>query len=345
MNKNEQDFITYDVVKDAIDPTTKMPLVDSNGSTMERYNAFRNNKVDYDADSSIEAVVMYEKIFPFINQISEKSVCSQTGEYNKFGLKFELRNKEIDTGFSFRGDTMNTVATTNREYCRLINRLQPVNPHWTADEIKWPKEALEFIDAYHTPGNFWILPYIEGMSVNCARGIGAARDYFDLFLCAVYNYFLSLNRKEKEYDRITLKKILSENTVRLFEIYLNSFLRNDDADPEIYPLGSEKIKNNFRKNQLLGWKEFIDDNLLQDYVEVNEDGSYGAPKELWEGHFTTFNDTFYPYPITTNQFIEFWVNATSLIKKRGARIYAVLHSEEESLRTLTSDEKEYVIFK
>lgn len=329
MNKNKEDFVFYDVVSDAINPETGEALVNNQGSTMERYNAFRNNKVDYDADSSIEAVAMYEKSFPFINVVSPKSICTQKGDYNKYGLKFELRNKETDGGVSFRGDTINTVATSNREYIKLMNKLQPVNPHWSADDIDWPREALEFIDAYHTPGNFWILPYMEGISVNCDRGIGAAKDYSDLFLLAVYQYYLGINGRLGKYENINLRKVLNNkvNTVRFFEIYLKSFIKNEQEDIEIYPCGIDEILSEKAKNRISGWKEFIDNNFLQDYVEVDRYGNYGMPKELWKGHFDMFNATSFPYPKTEAEFIEFWTNALELIINRGGRIYETLHSE------------------
>lgn len=327
MNKNENDFVFYDVVGTAINPITMQPLVNMQGSTMEKYNAFRNNKIDYDADSSIEAVVMYEKIFPFVNEISRKSICPQKGGFNKYGLKYELANKEKGSGVSFRGDTLNTVATTNREYCKLINRLQPVNPHWSADDIDWPKEALEFIDVYHTPGNFWILPYIEGISVNCDRGIGAAKDYFDLFLLAIYQYYSCIEGRKVEYENINLIKVMNnkEKVVRFFEVYLKAFIMNKQETCTINPCGIDKIASKKDKNKVLGWNEFIENNYLQDYVEVDLEGNYGMPKELWCGHFDMFNSTLFPYPTTKSQFTEFWKNATEIIRKRGHRIYNVLH--------------------
>ena len=53
-----------------------------------------------------------------------------------------------------------------------------------------------------------------------------------------------------------------------------------------------------------GWNDFIEYNLLQDYVELNPVGSFGKPKELWRGHFT--GDVM---PKTMDEFKQFWKNA------------------------------------
>lgn len=59
MGKRENEFVEYDVVSSCIHPLTKAPLYCDSDSTMQKYNTFRTNEIDYDADASLEAVVAF----------------------------------------------------------------------------------------------------------------------------------------------------------------------------------------------------------------------------------------------------------------------------------------------
>ena len=86
--------------------------------------------------------------------------------------------------------------------------------------------------------------------------------------------------------------------------------------------GSEQVP---WKEELSEWDCFVEENLLQDYVFQEPDGSYGEPKELWEGHFTGDN-----VPKKKKDFMEFWENAVDRILRRSIRIYQKLQEVSQS---------------
>lgn len=338
MDRNELDFELYDVVTDCINPITGKSLVNFTDSSLDRYYAFRNNEIDYDADSSLEANIIYEKVFLFVNRLDKKVIRPQKdydGRYNRFGLKFELGEHGCTGGLSYRGDTMNSVATTNKAY------------YWSHKEIHgdkfiWPREALKLMDIYHTPGNFMVLPYRNGFSINQARGTGNSKDYFDLFLLAIYNYFLQMNGVDGDY-RVSLDYVLKYNNklVMFMTDYLRPFIKDDRcrfSEHDSQLIDDIADTSMMISNIIPGWEAFIEDNLLQDFVEQNEFGRCGRPKELWRNHFTTFEKN-YGVPYKEEQFIEFWTGATDMIEKRSRRIYEALHLHEQD-----KDYCELVIF-
>lgn len=322
MNRSELDFELYDVVNDCINPITGKPLVNFMDPTLERFYAFRNNDIDYDADASLEANIIYEKIFPFMNWMDKKVIRPQS-EFNGYGLKFELGEAGCTGGLSYRGDTMNSVATTNRAY------------YWEHKEMHgrefiWPKEALTLMDVYHTPGNFMVLPYRKGLSVNQVRGTGESKDYFDLFLLAIYNFFLKANGMEGD-DSVSLAYILKYDgkLVRFMTVYLSAFIELDKkrfSEHDCQFIDDIADTSMLISNVLPGWEAFVEENLLHDFVEPNEYGHFGRPKELWKNHFTTYNKC-YGQPYREEQFVEFWTNAAEWIQRRSKRIYHALHND------------------
>lgn len=327
--KNEEEFIKYDVVSDCINPNNNRPLVKTGDSILSKYYAFRHNKIDYDADASLEANIVYERVFyPIINRLDEKRIrkqCDNEGRYNKYGLKYELGEPDCKGGLSFRGDTMNSVATTNRAYYWRHEEAH------MQEEFPWPKEALRLIESYHTMGNFMILPWRDGFSVNQARGCGESKDYFDLYLMAIYNFFLEENGK-KPANEISLKFLLKYNhkLCTFFKIYLTMFIDDDNCYPEKHGQFIDDIEDNciVRSQVLPGWQSFVEKNLFQDFVNPNEYGQHGIPKELWSNHFKEYKAN-NGLPRKEEQFLEFWQNAADLIEKRSARIYEELHPDTD----------------
>ena len=298
LSLTKDEFILHDVVEDCIDPYTQKPLLNGNETPMEKYRSFKNAKFDYDADVSIQAMCVAREAYPpLFEEGGDKDGWyfhpqdDYDYKYNKERLKFEIKN-DCKT-YTYRGDTMNTIATTLGEFRRIFGTT-----------VELPEEADKLTDLYHTFGNFMLLPYRSGSLINQLRGIKESHDYFDLFLLAVYHsYYMSDDPAENSWK---MADILGENSraLALFFEYLG----------QIY--GLEKYS---------GWNHFIEYNLLQDYVEFNPDGSFGKPKELWTGHFT--GDVM---PKTMDEFKQFWKNAADRILARGARIFEKLHSHDES---------------
>lgn len=291
-------FINHDVVLECINPETHEPLVDKNASSQERYLAFKGNKIFYDADVSIEATTIYEEVFPFVSKLDKKEICLQK-TFNDYGMKYELANPEVKNGVVFRGDTMNSVATTNMEYYRKHKNKK----EFRGKDFKLPDAALTLLDLYHTIGNFMVLPYKYGEgSINATRGKGPSRDYFDLYLMAVYNAYLEMEGKPA-VNKITLSFVLweDEDLIEFMKSYLRSFM--------------EDGKN--------GWNNFVSLNFFHDFVK-ERGADFMEPKELWKGHFKT-EDGFVK-PKTDKQFNEFWTNSSAWIKNRSYRIYRKLQT-------------------
>lgn len=55
-----------------------------------------------------------------------------------------------------------------------------------------------------------------------------------------------------------------------------------------------------------------------------ENGSYGEPYELWDGHFSKCNEDGGALPIEEEDFKQFFVRAKERILARGRRIAEVL---------------------
>lgn len=319
MNRSELDFELYDVVKDCINPVTGKPLVDFMSSTLTNFYAFRNNDIDYDADASIEANIIYEKLFSFVNRVDKKVIRPQMdnyGRYNRYGLKFELGEPNCTGGLSYRGDTMNSVATTNRGYYWLHKEQQ--------GKFVWPEEAIRLMEVYHTPGNFMVLPYREGFSINQARGTGDTRDYFDLYLLAIYNFFLEAAGRQSIYE-VSLDFVLKYNRslVTFMTQFLTPFIEEDKcrfSEKDCQLIDDIADTSMLISNVLPGWEAFIEDNFLQDFVKLNEYGHYGEPKELWKGHFVTYNKC-HGKPYKEKQYFEFWTNAAEWIQRRCKRMF------------------------
>lgn len=293
LSLTKDEFIRHDVVEDCVNPHTQKPLLNGDETPMEKYQKFKNAEFDYDADVSIQAMCVAREAYqPLFEKGGDKEGWffypqdDYDYKYNKERLKLEIRN--AGKTYTYRGDTMNTIATTLKEFRRIFG---------TAAAL--PEEADRLADLYHTFGNFMLLPYRSGASINQIRGIKESHDYFDLYLLAVYNsYFTSAVKAEKVWE---MADVLGENSaLTLFFEYL----------AQVY--GMEKS----------GWKHFVEYNLLQDYVEVNPDGSYGKPKELWKGHFK--GDV---KPKAMDEFQQFWRNASDRILARGERIFKKLHGQ------------------
>lgn len=181
----------------------------------------------------------------------------------------------------YRGDTMNSWTTT-------MNRFFHVKS-WRAflggayhDAQVFPEYITAFMNAAYTIGNF--LPLPDGL--NGPRGTGRSHDYWDLALLCIFNFYTD------KYDEHTLKWLFGAGR------------GNHDERVET----CKKWLGGFR-----GWNDFVEKTCMQDFAnEVN--GVYGAPKELWKGHF---EGNVYP---EKDECTEFFTNASCRILARRARI-------------------------
>lgn len=174
-----------------------------------------------------------------------------------------------------------------------------------------------------------VIPYREGLSVNKARGIGNTFDYFDLYLLAIYNFFLEQNGEQPE-ENITLGYVLGHRTkLELFmKYYLLPFIEDDKH--RFGTSGCQLVDDiedcgGLISNVLPGWESFVEKNMFHDFVGRNAYGHFGKPNELWDGHFAK-PDAGYGKPYKEEQYMQFYTRAAEAIKRRSERIYDKLHA-------------------
>ena len=203
------------------------------------------------------------------------------------------------------GDTMNSITTTMSKYFRLIyaddekyyrSKIKgngfineygkPYNGSLSqsleiyirekdSEKLKKSisKDAKNFIRYSHTLGNFIPVP---AKTFNVPRAT-STNDYWDLTLLRIYNWY-----KENESSDKSLKKDAILKTVE------NECDCNKNKELCLL-LGRNcaNVKLCIKWLCAFGsWKEFVEKNYMQSFVGKEDvNGNYGAPLELWEGHF------------------------------------------------------------
>lgn len=149
-----------------------------------------------------------------------------------------------------------------------------------------PSYITEFMRVVYTIGNFIPVPFTPNQkkdNFNTRRN-SLCKDYWDLTLLAIYQYYKEKNVKNSG----GWKDLLSRECVKH---WLDRY-------------GS--------------WDAFVEGNFLQDFV--NREGDYyGEPRPLWEGHFDGN-----VLPKNEQQFKAFFTNATEWITERSKKIAETL---------------------
>ena len=150
--------------------------------------------------------------------------------------------------------------------------------------------VLSFFKSSYTLGNF-----IPAPAVFQKRGFSPSKDYWDLALAAIYNYYLS-------------NDTVGKDTVCTFirpEPYSLEWLLRGEKN-------AEKCKPWL--NCFETWDNFVEQNFMQPFT-VTENGSYGPPVPLWDDHFLKGG-----LPQNEDEFQQFFTNATQRILARGEMI-------------------------
>lgn len=151
--------------------------------------------------------------------------------------------------------------------------------------------AFKLIEVYHTLGNFIIIP--KGWN-KCRYS--SLKDYWDLTLLCIYNYYFKI-----EDEKYCIEKISGKKNIKRYKDYLDTFNT---------------------------WETFIKVNFLESFVKLKKDKdgkivSYGKPKELWEGHFKGEL-----LPTNIDQCIEYFNNSAEWIKERTTVMVKALNKIE-----------------
>ncbi len=310
MNTNKIDFkklnagqiASYDIKLDLKDEATGKSLYDI-GNPYERVLKYRDDfsklGMHFEADAAIRTMAIFSEVMLYVNndgRIIELITCQETEdpyEYNKGKLKYQIGNVN-DHEFVYRGDVMNSYIGTINAYKRKFG-----------DEL--PEIAMNFLRFVHTIGNMTPVPFARrDEEFNCPRGYNNDKinDYWDLTLLAIYNWFRNKNGKSPIYALELIDVVKTEAAVTMCEKWLNNFKDENDN---------------------YSWDEFVKQNFMESFVEHENElpweesiGAYGMPKELWDGHFETFENS--PRPETKEQFIQFFDNAKRWVWLRGYKM-------------------------
>lgn len=206
------------------------------------------------------------------------------------------------------GETMNSSNTTMRELLKIEMR----NGKWSIGKtvisyveekehikgaIRKYRGAEEFLRAAYTIGNFIPVP----VGCNGPRGIGFTKDYWDLALNCIYEWYKA-NRQQLKC------KVSWPKNNALCDLFTKVVLYQDW-------LAAFK-----------SWDDFVVANYMQAFVNKagpEDEGTFGRPKELWEGHFAGK-----VLPENKHQFEEFFSNATEWISQRGVQMVSALRKKE-----------------
>lgn len=259
-----------------------------------------DNGQGVDCDAALRSTVIYQLVFGYGDAMK---IVPYEGCYRLEG-----------DGLILRGDTMNSYATTVREYLRsyaheiesveeFLNKKEKdawevhncskknweicVLEHYDYFEGILLEEARTFFKLYHTVGNF--LPAPRGFNNN--RGGYPSCDYWDMALMCIYHYYSGI-----KYPLNWIAEPDKPATVYKFRPYCLPENSIPDCHQWLDSFGT--------------WNGFVEQNFLQDFI-----GPDGTPKELWKGHFT--NGT---KPSDRADFEQFFTNASAWITARGVRI-------------------------
>lgn len=169
-----------------------------------------------------------------------------------------------------------------------------------------------FLESTHRLGNF--IPVPKGC--NGPRGSGILKDYWDLTLKVIYDYYAHKEeyKTDLEYHGNICKIVGAEN-VDKYKAWLDSFEN---------------------------WDNFVRKNYMRAFVNIKEYGAkkyddnehYGEPRELWDDHFENFfRLKGSALPEKTEQAEQFFERASFCIHERSLDMIAELEkvlNEEES---------------
>lgn len=264
---------------------------DDVGKIAEKYGEV----IDPDSKSSLLQEIYrnlwidkYSNIFSCINSFYGETLNSANTTLEKFFKYKEKSIKDKRERSSFRNGKQR--ASINYVLSRYVNNDSNVVKAIIKDE-----DFKYFVNSYHTLGNFMPIP----KGCNAPRGTGNIKDYFDLTLYIIHNYYFDGNSRDFKY---IFSSKYNDEKKRYIE-WLDSFGIGQDG------------WNNFVKSNFFGDLN-VNGKLQENFVELKSDGNYGMPRELWDKHFDKFKSKRVVLP-KDEECIEYFRNANKWIHARG----------------------------
>lgn len=296
---------------------------------MVRYD-FREEIIQFPSDDPVDRYYIYKAIgiaetdddLTYQDQISgEYKVLVERGEADRSELLKDIyqhiwKTEYLDVctrnGTEFSGDTMNSIFTTFTKWLSAVQAIKGPG-QWSNRKVlqryidkneknesilyaavKEDKDrVLSFFKSSYTLGNF-----IPAPAVFQKRGFSPSKDYWDLALAAIYNYYRS-------------NDTVGKDTVCTFirpEPYSLEWLLRGEKNAENCKPWLDRFKT---------WDNFVEQNFMQPFLKVDKpvNGHYGPPDALWKGHFDCGG-----IPQGEDEFQQFFTNATERILARSELI-------------------------
>ena len=207
----------------------------------------------------------------------------------------------VKAGGGFSSDTMNSAFATLSKW--LSTQEICVKGVWSNRKImdcyldgRFPKvedsdaPVISFLEACYTLGNF--LPVPPAFQ---SRGMNASKDYWDLALACIYNYYMEKGKNWSDGNYMLDWLLKKKQIIEACQEWLNTFE---------------------------SWQVFVEKNYLQDFVHLEPGYVYGPPMELWKGHFSGLVE-----PKVPKQCEEFFTHASTWILSRGERMVDIARKE------------------
>ena len=181
-------------------------------------------------------------------------------------------------------------------------------------------EAEKFLNNYMMAGNYLMIPgkkyqyksagKVCGCSFNTARSNGGKWDTIDRFLWIMYQYFFYYEKGMME----NAKQIM----FRMFNVKMADLQGRDIATE----LVTDTI-NWLSDLEINTWKEFVSKNVLEAFIEIKDDGTYGKPISLKTGKVISskIEETYEPFPDSLEECEKLFSEANKRIEIRTKDIY------------------------
>lgn len=159
-----------------------------------------------------------------------------------------------------------------------------------------------FLESAHRLGNF--IPVPEGCNQPRGSYFGELRDYWDLTLLIIYNYYTG---KKDDIRKIVEKVSVNEG---------------ENKEEKI-----EELTKRYKEwlDSFGNWDNFVRKNYMRAFVNIKEYGKekydenehYDMPRELWDGHFKAFSERGVALPEDTKQAEQFFERTSFCIHERS----------------------------
>lgn len=307
--QNLDDLKKYDFKKEVVqfdkeDEITKFNVYEASGEfgvaaeeIGKLYAKYKYNYNDKEADSCSLMQEIYAKLWK--NVLLECYIGDTMNSCNTIlNELFSKKKKYILQSANLTQDKKQELEKVT-SWSKRASILLYMNDKKKYDEIiNLYNGVKSFLTVAYTLGNF--IPVPPGFN---ARGTSKIKDYWDLTLLAIYNWFMEQTKKPIVYNITLIDVVKTQKNKEACEEWLKCF--KDDNDE-------------------LSWDVFVEKNYLQAFVKSNESNNgnkYGMPKELWDGHF---GGDVLP---TKDDISQFFTNASEWIAARGERMVDALNEK------------------